>query len=84
MSNEPSKEKKMVKDFEAYAVGTVSASVCSSLSLEETEKRLNLEHPTGISSDWKLSEDTEFAQGQSNPCPCERNPKTHKHYLFNC
>ena len=71
-------------DFEAYSIGICHASVCSSLTLEETEKQLNQEYPTGIQSQWKLSEDTNFQTGQSNPCPCEQHPKTHKHYLFDC
>lgn len=73
-----------MKDFEAYAVGVVCASVCSSLSLEETTGRLNEEHPTGIHSGWALSKDPAFKTGESNPKPCERSPTTHKHYLFNC
>ena len=73
-----------MKDFEAYLVGIVYASVCSALSLEETTARLNAEHPTGIRSQWELSPDKKFASGGDNPCPCDRAPTTHKHYLFNC
>lgn len=73
-----------MKDFEAYAVGVVSASVCSVLSIEETARRLNEEWPTGISSDWQPAEDENFATNQPNPCPCDRNPETHTHYLFHC
>ncbi len=72
------------KDFEAYSIGLVCASVCSSLSVKETIKRMNFTHPTGISSQWKLSKDKEFATGQTNPCPCKDSPGTHKHYLLNC
>lgn len=70
--------------FYAYAVGLVAASVCTSLSLEEATERLNSEHPTGISSHWQPSKDERFHTGQPNPCPCQQNPDTHKHYLFNC
>lgn len=73
----------MSKDFEAYSVGLMSASVCTSLPLEDATNRLNAEHPTGISSKWRKSDD-DFRSGQINPCPCEKHPKTHKHYLFNC
>lgn len=73
-----------MKDFEVYSLGLVAASVCSSLSLEETKKRLNEEHPTGIESQWELSKDKQFRGGQPNPCPCDQHPETHKHYLFNC
>jgi hypothetical protein len=59
------------------------ASVCSSLSIEETTARLNVKHPTGIASQWQLSGD-KFKGGQENPCPCDKAPDTHKHYLFEC
>lgn len=72
------------KDFEAYSVGLVSASACSSLSRKETERRMNLEHPTGISSGWRISKDKKWATGEPTPSPCNLKPKTHKHYLFNC
>ena len=74
----------MDKPFEAYSVGLVSASACSSLSPEETEKQMNAEHPTGIGSDWTLADDEAFSTGQPNPCPCEISPETHTHYLFHC
>lgn len=72
------------KDFEAYSVGIIHASVCSSLSPEETVERANAELPTGISSKWSLSKEPAFADGQLNPCPCVDNPETHKHYLLVC
>ena len=74
----------MVAEFAPYAIGIAAASVCSSLSLEETGRRLNDESPTGIPSPWQPSGDAEFRSGEPNPCPCERNPETHKHYLFEC
>jgi len=70
-------------EFIAYSVGIVSASVCSSLSPEETADRLNRECPTGISSPWQISSEA-FRTGEPNPCPCEDAPATHKHYLFSC
>lgn len=72
------------KDFEAYTIGLVHASVCSSLAIKETLKRMNREHPTGISSQWGFSGDKEFAGGQTNPCLCEDSPDTHSHYLLVC
>lgn len=73
----------MSKVFEAYSVGVVCASVCTSLPLKEARARLNEEHPTGVEP-WKFSGDKHFKGGQTNPCDCEQNPATHKHYLFNC
>jgi len=72
-----------IYDFVVYSWGLYYASICTSLSLKETEERLNIELPTGIKSQWKKAEE-DFHTGQSNPCPCERYPETHKHYLFVC
>jgi hypothetical protein len=71
-----------MKDFNAYSVGPLSASVCSSLGPEETVKRMNEEHPTGIDSPWSISKETHFRTGQPNPCFCEESPTTHMHYLL--
>ncbi|MCU1492208.1 MAG: hypothetical protein JWM85_3613 [Acidimicrobiaceae bacterium] len=70
-------------EFEAYSVGLVCASVCTSLSLEEATERLNKECPTGIRSQWQPAEDKTFSGGQPNPCDCKDHPGN-KHYLFNC
>lgn len=72
-----------MKDFEVYSNGLIHCSVCSSLSLEETVRRTNLENPTGTSSKWELHNE-KFRTGQPNPCPCNDNPETHKHYLMVC
>ncbi len=74
----------MSLDFELYAHGVCCASVCTCLSDEETTRRLNLEHPTGISSLWHISSDSSFHSGHPNPTPCEQSPDTHRHILFNC
>jgi len=71
-------------DFDAYRVGLCNASVCSSLDIEETTRKLNQEYPTGIVSKWKLSEEPTFRTGEPNGCPCDLYPETHKHYLFSC
>ena len=69
-------------EFVVYSEGLVNASVCSSLGLKETVDRMG-RRLNGVNG-WYLSEDKEFAAGQPNPCPCDRNPKTHQHYLFHC
>lgn len=74
----------MGKNFTAYSVGLMSASVCTSLPLEQATELLNLEHPTGIGSQWTFAEDEPFADGSANPHECEQQPATHKHYLFHC
>lgn len=70
--------------FEVYSIGMVYASVCTSLSDKEATKRLNAEHPTGISSQWAVSKSATFRDGRPNPCPCEQHPETHRHILFEC
>ena len=72
------------QDFEAYSIGPFCASVCSSLTPDETVARMNVMHPSGTRNGWMLSDDKTFRQGGPNPGPCERNPETHKHYLLNC
>lgn len=71
-------------DFQIYAQGICSMSVCTSLkSRKKIEELANLYNPTGISSRWEISKDRTFHTGQSNPCPCEQR-KGYKHYLLNC
>jgi hypothetical protein len=72
--------------FSVYSTGVCRASVCAdkNLSLKELTERLNVSHPTGIQSKWKLSKDPTFASGETNPCPCEQYPETRLHYLFDC
>jgi hypothetical protein len=70
--------------FQVYSIGLVHISVCSSLSLEETLEMANIEHPTGLNHGWIFSPDAKFASGHDNPCPCNYEPETHKHYLLNC
>lgn len=77
-----SETKQATLDFKAYSVGLCFASVCTSLSLSESTQRLNLEYSTGVGP-WEKS-DEKFRTGDSNPCPCNENPQTHKHYLFVC
>ena len=72
------------KDFEAYAVGFVCASACTTLPIEEATARLNAAHPTGLTHGWEPSKDETFKSGDPNPCPCNDHPETHQHYLFVC
>lgn len=69
-------------DVVAYSVGLCFASVCTALSAAETTAYMHEHHPTGISSQWDIS-DEPFRTGEPNPCPCE-DDKSRKHYLFVC
>ena len=68
--------------FVVYREGICYASVCSSLGMESTVKRMRT-RPSGITHGWQLA-DKPFRTGESNPCPCDQQPKTHMHYLFEC
>lgn len=69
-----------------YSIGIITMSVCAdkNVSIEEIEEHINLVHPTGINTRWQLSKDKYFASGETNPCNCDQNPNTRKHYLLNC
>ena len=69
-----------------YSIGIFTASVCAdnSLTPEEVEKQFNIVSPSGTTNGWKISEDTHFREGGTNPCPCDKFPDEKKHYLFNC
>lgn len=68
--------------IEIYSHGLCFASVCSALPVDEV-KRLMAAYPTGVSSQWTLSDDETFRNGSPHPCPCEAK-STHTHYLFSC
>jgi hypothetical protein len=71
-------------DFIVYDLGIVYAAVCTSLTEAETVARVNEQYPTGIDSRWEISKQPNFATGEPHPCPCEKLPITHKHYLLSC
>ena len=70
-------------EFTAYAMGLCFASVCTTLTDEEATARLNVESPTGIESQWRVSPAATFARGGPNPGLCEESP-AHRHLLFEC
>lgn len=74
---------KEVKEFHVAEVGIVRAIVCTSLSDDEATKRLNEEHPTGISSRWEI-DPIVLDDGTQTPCKCLDNPDTHRHIIFSC
>lgn len=80
----------MAEAFVVYSEGLCMASVCSSLPFEEVCKRMSIRH-TGLDWGWTPSTDKTFRDGgkpsdagKPNPCPCDRYPETHTHYLFSC
>ena len=76
-------EFRILKTTLQACVSAVAVHGCSSLSLEETTKRLNDDLPTGIDSTWTLG-DRVSCKGADNPVACAERPVTHKHYVFTC
>jgi hypothetical protein len=64
-----------------YAEGLCYASVCTSLDDEELDRRMAA-RPATATRGWVRSTDSHFAGGQTNPCPCDQRPETHRHVLF--
>lgn len=69
--------------FNVYSLGICCASVCTSLTDEQATNRLNESHPTGLDHGWSIADEA-FQTGESNPCPCNDAPDTHRHILFVC
>ena len=68
-------------EFVIYAEGLCGASVCSSLPQAEVERRMAA-IPCGTRNGWTFAAEP-FDADTPNPCPCDKNPETHTHYLFN-
>jgi hypothetical protein len=69
-----------------YAYGLVACSVCapSNLTRDEVEKAVNVLHPTGIDSPWRISSNPRFHGGGEQPGPCNYEPAERTHYLMEC
>lgn len=69
-----------------YANGLVHCSVCvpASWDTAKVESVINVINPTGIHSRWSVSGDSTFKDGKPNPCSCNNQPSTRKHYLMVC
>lgn len=74
-----------MSDINMYSIGVCAASVCvpKETPKEIVEQWANEYQPTGISSDWKISEDKTFKTGELNPCVCEHD-SSRVHYLLTC
>ena len=63
----------------------MSVCVQKDMPVEQIEHLANVEHPTGIQSQWMKSSDKTFSDGVNpNPCPCPDHPETRLHYLLEC
>ena len=57
------------------------ATVCSDLPIRVVKRRM-VTRPCGTSGGWTFVTDKTLSGGVPNPYPCDRHPKTHRHYLF--
>lgn len=73
------------KTVEVYSLGICAASVCAvnTMTSEEVVAEVNRITPTGISSDWELSSDKTFKNGEPHPCVCESD-RGRQHWLMVC
>jgi hypothetical protein len=69
-----------------YSLGIVACSVCAPTDMPPAMvvAEVNMQEPTGISSDWTLDEAPAFHTGQPNPSPCDKHPEVRTHYLLKC
>lgn len=77
----------MINELPTIAIvqrGVTHLSICTSRPIADAVTWANDQHPAGTANGWTLSTDTIFGDGKPMPCPCERYPKTHKHYLLDC
>lgn len=75
-----------VEKIHVYAGGTLDVlSVCAPKEMprERLVAAVNAGHPTGIESQWTVSEE-DFRGGEPNPCPCNDEPDDRLHYLMHC
>jgi len=68
---------------EIYGEGLCYMSVCSPLSVEDTEAWVRRHHIAGTKRGWRLSSEKTFACGEPNPSPCNK-AAGRMHYLFDC
>ena len=64
-----------------YSEGLLHASACTALDDEQTDAAMAA-RPSGTSGGWTRSADTHFDDGKPNPCPCDAEPQTRRHVLY--
>lgn len=74
------------EEIEVYAIGMCYMSVCAPVefTVDDIELIVNMRHPTSMDRKWMLSADAVYVYDRPNPCPCDANPLTKKHYLLDC
>lgn len=75
---EQSRPMQFTPEFTRIRETLLNMQVCTSLSDEDATARANV-MPSGTSFGWVLSTDPKQA-----PVPCDDNPDTHRHMIFDC
>jgi hypothetical protein len=75
-----------ISEVVVYSRGLFNCSVCApkEMDVNDVTNAVNVQYPAGTTNGWVLSEDKTFKQGGPMPGPCDQNPETRIHYLFNC
>lgn len=68
-------------DVTVYHEGLLYASVCTTLDDAATDAAMAA-RPSGGSGGWQRSKDATFVSGEPNPCPCDTDPDTRRHVLY--
>lgn len=74
--------------IEVYGVGVCCASACvpTGMAQEDVEDAVTKYIDDAAGSEgppWKISEDSHFATGETNPCPCNQHAER-THWLLTC
>lgn len=72
-----------MRDVHIYAISFLSASVCAPADMPIADVITDVERqrPCGTEKGWTKSEDTHFATGGPNPCPCNAT-EGRQHWLL--
>lgn len=65
--------------FSILRAGVFNVIVCTYYDDAETTRRLNNALPTGLATGWQVATDRD-----DHHIPCQDNPTTHMHVLFEC
>lgn len=67
-----------------YYRGAFVAAVCAPTAMLLTHVIAEVErlYPCPTNRGWKNTSSDRFSDGQESPCPCNRHPESHRHWLL--
>lgn len=74
----------MTEPVRIYKRGAFAVSVCAhnGLGIGDVIADVERQYPSGTERGWRLSDDTHFATGETNPCDCNVHPAKRRHWLL--